>query len=61
MSWLQKGISSGFCGCASTFGSLIALSSYSFLYGVHFHCSIFLCRFMTILFLNVLFLYLSCI
>ena len=31
---LLKGLSTGFCGCASTFGTLITLASYQFVLGV---------------------------
>ena len=32
--WALKGISTGFCGCASTFGSVIAITAFSFCDGV---------------------------
>ncbi|KAK8827644.1 hypothetical protein WA577_007191, partial [Blastocystis sp. JDR] len=36
--WLWKGIATGFCGCASTFGTLITIASNAFITGVVHSC-----------------------
>ena len=39
---LLKGLSTGFCGCASTFGTLITLASYQFVLGVRIQSKAFI-------------------